>query len=75
MPLSTSISNKELDLTNMSTIFDEEEEEDIIDVDEELEIIITANGDSWEHDKAIDLLQEKYDLLSIENESIISLVN
>ncbi|CAG8561038.1 18021_t:CDS:1, partial [Cetraspora pellucida] len=31
--------------------------------------------DSWEHDKAIDLLREKYDLLSIGNESIISLVN
>ncbi|CAG8788841.1 36013_t:CDS:1 [Gigaspora margarita] len=128
MPLSMSISNKELDLTNMSTIFDEEEEEDIIDVDEELEIIIMANGgkfklsqpqnmdnlvekvkeslykaldyywdalldcsliamlldphcksmkklDSWERDKAIDLLQEKYDLLSIGNESITSLVN
>ncbi|CAG8531706.1 18637_t:CDS:2, partial [Racocetra persica] len=43
-PLSMSISNKELDLTNMLTIFDEEEE-NIVDVDEELEIIITANGE------------------------------
>ncbi|CAG8753110.1 23074_t:CDS:2, partial [Gigaspora rosea] len=75
MPLSTSIGNEELDLTNMSTIFDEEEEENIVDVDEELEIIITANRDSWERDKAIDLLREKYDLLSIGNESITSLVN
>ncbi|CAG8772630.1 2846_t:CDS:1 [Dentiscutata erythropus] len=35
-----SISNEELYLTNMSTIFDEE---NIVDEDEELEIIITAN--------------------------------
>ncbi|CAG8839341.1 35616_t:CDS:2, partial [Gigaspora margarita] len=97
MPLSMSISNEELDLTNMSTIFDKEEEEDIINVDKELEIIIMANGgkfklsqpqntdnleeksikklDSWKHDKAIDLLREKYNLLSIGNKSITSLVN
>ncbi|CAG8821989.1 7663_t:CDS:1, partial [Dentiscutata erythropus] len=31
--------------------------------------------DSWERDKAIDLLREKYDLLSIRNESITNLVN
>ncbi|CAG8792673.1 11797_t:CDS:2, partial [Dentiscutata erythropus] len=114
-----------LDLTNMLTIFDEEEE-NIVDIDEELEIIITANGgkfklsqpqntdnlvekvkenlykaldhywdtpldcsliamlldprcksmkklNSWERDKAIDLLREKYDLLSIRNESITNL--
>ncbi|CAG8611779.1 9986_t:CDS:2, partial [Scutellospora calospora] len=113
-PLSMSISNEELDLTNMLTIFDEEEE-NIVDMDKELEIIITANGgrfnlsqpqnmdnlvekdasldcsliamlldphcksmkklDSWEHDKAINLLREKYDLLSIRNESITNLVN
>ncbi|CAG8853724.1 42621_t:CDS:1, partial [Gigaspora margarita] len=42
--LSISISNKELNLTNISTIFDEEEEEDIIDVDKKLKIIILANG-------------------------------
>ncbi|CAG8857470.1 18414_t:CDS:1, partial [Gigaspora margarita] len=120
-----SINTKELDLTNMSTIF-EEDEEDIVDVDEELETIITANGgkfklsqlqntdslvekvkeslhialnhywdapldcfliamlldprcksmrklDSWEHDKAIDLLRQKYNLLSTENEDINNL--
>ncbi|CAG8713241.1 13859_t:CDS:2 [Cetraspora pellucida] len=70
-----STSNEELNLTNMATIFDEEKKENIVNVDKELEIIITANGDNWEHDKAIDFLQEKYDLLSIGNESIISLVN
>ncbi|CAG8761461.1 8791_t:CDS:2, partial [Cetraspora pellucida] len=39
--------NKELDLTNMLTIFDEKEEENIVDVNEELEIIITANEDKF----------------------------
>ncbi|CAG8757436.1 44850_t:CDS:2, partial [Gigaspora margarita] len=46
-PLSTSINgNKigEIDLTNMLTIFDEEEEDDIVDLDEESDLITTANG-------------------------------
>ncbi|CAG8624900.1 5645_t:CDS:1, partial [Gigaspora rosea] len=41
-PKSMSINIEELDLTNMSTIF-EEDEEDIVDVNEKLETIITAN--------------------------------
>ncbi|CAG8678248.1 14297_t:CDS:2 [Cetraspora pellucida] len=83
-PLSISISNEELDLTNMLTIFDEKEE-NIVDVDEELEIIIMTNGGKFNLsqpqntdnlvEKAIDLLREKYDLLSIRNESITNLVN
>ncbi|CAG8828165.1 1150_t:CDS:2, partial [Gigaspora margarita] len=31
--------------------------------------------DSWEHDKAVDLLRQKYNLLSTENENINNLVN
>ncbi|CAG8553040.1 36016_t:CDS:2 [Gigaspora margarita] len=42
-PISMSINIEELDLMNMSTIF-EEDEEDIVDVDKELKTIITANG-------------------------------
>ncbi|CAG8678406.1 40131_t:CDS:2 [Gigaspora margarita] len=61
MPLSTSLSNKELDLTNMLTIFDKEEEEDIIDIDEELEIIIIANGGKFKLNQPqnTDNLEEK----------------
>ncbi|CAG8778557.1 41577_t:CDS:1, partial [Gigaspora margarita] len=122
--MSMSVKTKELDLTNMSTIF-EEDEEDIVDVDKELETIITANGgkfklsqlqntdsliekvkeslhialnhywsapldcsliailldpccksmrklDSWECDKAVDLLRQKYNLLSTEMKILIT---
>ncbi|CAG8830862.1 23595_t:CDS:1, partial [Gigaspora rosea] len=43
-PLSMSISDGELDLMNMLTIFEEEEEENIVDLDDDLKIITTANG-------------------------------
>ncbi|CAG8761530.1 18373_t:CDS:1 [Dentiscutata erythropus] len=42
-----SINNENLNLTNMSTIFEEDEEEDIVDIDEEFEIITTAKGDKF----------------------------
>ncbi|CAG8541975.1 8817_t:CDS:2, partial [Ambispora leptoticha] len=42
-PISANI-DEEIDLISILTIFDEEEEEDIVDLDEELEIITTADG-------------------------------
>lgn len=45
-PMWMSINDVEIDFMNMSTIF-EEEEEDIIDFDEELEIITTSNGNKF----------------------------
>ncbi|CAG8523206.1 6712_t:CDS:2, partial [Scutellospora calospora] len=112
-PLLTSI-NEELDLINMLTVF-EEEEENIVDLDEELEIIVTANGDkfkinqpqnteglvdkdtpidssliailldpryksmkkldSWERNKAINVLRDKYNSLSTGNKTVTNLVN
>ncbi|CAG8473561.1 22983_t:CDS:2, partial [Cetraspora pellucida] len=118
--------DEEINLISILTIFDEKEEEDIVNLDEELEIITTANGnkiklsqpqdtddlvekvkedlhkvlyyywnillnssliamlldpycksmnklDSWEHDKAISLLQEEYNLLNTENETVTNL--
>ncbi|CAG8548849.1 17568_t:CDS:2, partial [Cetraspora pellucida] len=41
-PISANI-DEEIDLISILTIFDEEEEEDIVDLDEELEIITTAD--------------------------------
>ncbi|CAG8765598.1 24316_t:CDS:2 [Dentiscutata erythropus] len=100
-----SISNEELDLTNMLTIFNEEEE-NRVDVDEELLRLMEESLykvldyywdalldcfliailldprcksmkklDSWEHNKAIDLLREKYDLLSIRNKTPLCIEN
>ncbi|CAG8563694.1 138_t:CDS:1, partial [Dentiscutata erythropus] len=126
-PLSTSINEEELDLINMVTVF-EEEEENIVDLDKELEIIVTANGDkfkinqpqnvdnlaekvkenlykalnhywdapldssliamlldphcksmkkldSWERNKAINVLRDEYNSLNTENETVIDLAN
>ncbi|CAG8817131.1 2488_t:CDS:2, partial [Dentiscutata erythropus] len=74
-PLLTSITGNEIDeidLTNMLTIFDEEKEDDIVDLDEESDLITTANG---ERNKAISLLREKYNSLCVENENITNLPN
>ncbi|CAG8507166.1 27734_t:CDS:2, partial [Gigaspora margarita] len=94
---------EEINNIDMSTIFDNEEE-DIIDLDDKSETITTADGkkfklnlpqntdslienslitilldpqyksmkqlNNWEHNKAVSLLQEKYNLLSVENELI-----
>ncbi|CAG8853053.1 25285_t:CDS:1, partial [Gigaspora margarita] len=127
-PLSMNISNEELDLMNMLTIFEEEEEKNIVDLDDDLEIITMADGstfkfsqpqntdslaekvkeglykalshywdaplncsliamlldprcklmkklDSWERNKATDLLREKYNLLSAGDKNITNVMN
>ncbi|CAG8731181.1 16016_t:CDS:2, partial [Dentiscutata erythropus] len=64
-PLLTSISGNEIDeidLTNMLTIFDEEEEDDIVDLNEESDLITTIN-------------REKYNSLCVENKNITDLPN
>ncbi|CAG8833484.1 24053_t:CDS:2, partial [Gigaspora margarita] len=45
-PLLISISYEELDLMNMLTIFEKEEEENIVNLDNNLEIITIANGNA-----------------------------
>ncbi|CAG8839212.1 28333_t:CDS:1, partial [Gigaspora margarita] len=60
-PLSMNISNEELDLINMLTIFEEEEEENIVDLDDDLEIITMADGSKFKFSQSqnMDCLVEK----------------
>ncbi|CAG8808661.1 15896_t:CDS:2 [Gigaspora margarita] len=60
--LSMNISNKELDLMNMLTIFEKEEKENIVDLDDDLKIITMANGSKFKFSQLqnMNYLVEKY---------------
>ncbi|CAG8575553.1 12580_t:CDS:2 [Cetraspora pellucida] len=79
-PISANIDEK-IDLISILTIFNEKKEEDIVDLDEELEIITTADGNKSSLDTLLNSsliamlldLTEEYNLLNTKNETVTNL--